>query len=53
MSVFDYRPKDDLKYEISDFLEDNTIDDLLDVVNYCVRLKEIEYKKSINSLKEA
>ena len=38
--------------KISDFLEKHTIDDLLEVVKYCVRLKEIEYENSINSLKE-
>lgn len=53
MSVFDYGPKDDLEYEIRDFLEKHTIDDLLEVVNYCVRAKEIEYEDLINSLKEA
>ena len=40
MSVFDNRSKDDLEIEIRNFLEENTIADLLDVVKWCIESKE-------------
>lgn len=45
MSVFDNRSKDDLEMEIRNFLEENTITDLLEVVNWCIKSKE-EYMLS-------
>lgn len=39
MSVFDNRSKDDLEMEIRNFLEENTIEDLLDVVKWCIKSK--------------
>ena len=42
MSVFENRAKDDLEMEISNFLEENTITDLLEVVKWCVESKEDE-----------
>ena len=39
MSVFDNRSKDDLEMEIRNFLEENTIEDLLDVVKCCIESK--------------
>lgn len=40
MSIFDNRSKDDLEIEIRNFLEENTITDLLDVVKWCIESKE-------------
>lgn len=40
MSVFDNHSKDDLEMEIRNFLEENTITDLLEVVKWCVESKE-------------
>ena len=40
MSAFDNRSKDDLEMEIRNFLEENTIEDLLEVVNWCIKNKE-------------
>lgn len=39
MSAFDNRSKDDLEMEIRNFLEENTIEDLLEVVNWCIKSK--------------
>lgn len=39
MSAFDNRSKDDLEMEIRNFLEENTIEDLLEVVNWCIKNK--------------
>ena len=39
MSIFDNRSKDDLEIEIRNFLEENTIEDLLEVVNWCIKSK--------------
>ena len=39
MSAFDNRSKDDLEIEIRKFLEENTIEDLFEVVNWCVKSK--------------
>ena len=39
MSVFDNRSKDDLEIEIRNFLEENTIEDLFEVDNWCVKSK--------------
>ena len=39
MSAFDNRSKDDLEIEIRNFLEENTIEDLLEVVNWCIKSK--------------
>ena len=39
MSIFDDRSKDDLEMEIRNFLEENTIEDLLEVVNWCIKSK--------------
>lgn len=40
MSAFDNRSKDDLEMDIRNFLEENTITDLLEVVKWCVESKE-------------
>ena len=40
MSVFGEPAKDDLEMEIRNFLEENTITDLLEVVKWCVESKE-------------
>lgn len=40
MSVFDNAEKDNLEYEIRNFLEERTITELLEVVKYCVEEKE-------------
>ena len=39
MSIFDNRAKDDLEVEIRNFLEENTISDLLAVVKWCIESK--------------
>ena len=39
MSAFDNRSKDDLEMEIRNFLEENTIGDLLAVVKWCIESK--------------
>ena len=39
MSAFDNRSKDDLEVEIRNFLEENTIGDLLAVVKWCIESK--------------
>ena len=52
MSIFDNRDKDDLEYEISAFLEEHTIYDVLTVVNYCIESKESNYIDEINSSRE-
>ena len=41
-----------LEYEIRTFLEENTIYDLLSVVNYCIESKENNYIDKINSSSE-
>lgn len=43
MSVFDNYAKDNLEEEIRDFLKDNTITELLDVIKWCVEVKEDDY----------
>ena len=40
MSVFGDYAKDDLEAAIRNFLEENTITDLLEVVKWCVESKE-------------
>ena len=52
MSIFDNANKDDLEYEISEFLESHTINELLEVVKYCIESKEDTYIEHINTLKE-
>ena len=44
MSVFDDASKDDLEFEIRTFLEEHTITELMQVVTYCIRSKEGDYK---------
>ena len=54
MSIFDNRSKDDLEIEIRNFLEENTIEDLLEVVNWCIKsvveceLSELKKKSEFN-----
>ena len=51
MSIFDNSSKDDLEYEISTFLEEHTIVELLEVVKYCIETKEDNYIEKINALR--
>ena len=43
-SIFGSADKDNLEYEIMTFLEENTMAELLDVVKWCVEIKEDEYR---------
>ena len=40
MSAFDNKEKDDLEMEIRRFLENHTIEELMEVVNYCIKDRE-------------
>ena len=52
MSVYDNAAKDNLEYEIRTFLEDHTITELLEIVQYCVSEKEEKLTDDlINALK--
>lgn len=51
MSVFGNRAKDDLEWEMRNFLEENTITDLLEVVKWCVENKEYEMLSKIKGEK--
>jgi hypothetical protein len=52
MSVYDNADKDNLEYEIRTFLENHTITELLEIVQYCVSEKEEKLTDDlINALK--
>ena len=51
MSAFGNDSKDNLVFEINCFLEDHSITELLEVVQYCIEYKEDDYKKPFDDFK--
>ena len=52
MSVFGNPDKDNLEMEIRLFLEEHTITELIDVVQWCVESKEDDYISKIKGDKD-